>query len=433
MCDDLNRNGQLCGKCKKGFAPPVYSYSLKCVNCMDYSLNWLKYIAVAFGPLTVFSFIITVFHISPTSPYLHGFIFYCHITIRLVVVANGYAPPSVASQVYLSLLGIWNLDFFPLVYNSFCIHPHITVLQALALDYIVAAYPLLLVCIIFFLVSLHSHDCTLVVAIWKPFGCVLRPFLRNLNVQTSLIESFATLYLLSIIKFQTVTLDLLTPTVLYHMDRTHGKELYLYLAGDVKYFGQDHWPYAVLAISAFILIIILPTVLLFLYPCQCFQQCLNRLHCNSHTLQTFMDVFQGHYKDGTNQSRDFRYFSGVYFVGRTVCVAVFALLNSYEALITIGVFLTIFCVTVTMLHPQRTNIHYIVDSFFLLFLALLCLSGAGYILVPYNHTLVSVSLIFLVSAVFLPFLFQTGLFLYWACLRRKIPQRIFRKVHTTLH
>ena len=155
------------------------------------------------------------------------------------------------------------------------------------------------------------------------------------------------------------------------MGRTHGKELYLYLAGDVKYFGQDHWPYAVLAISAFILIIILPTVLLFLYPCQCFQQCLIRLHCNSHTLRTFMDVFQGHYKDGTNQSRDFRYFAGVYFVGRTVCVAVFALLNSYEALITIGVFLTIFCVTVTMLHPQRTNIHYIVDSFFLLFLALL--------------------------------------------------------------
>ena len=79
MCASTNREGQLCGRCREGFAPPVYSYSLRCVNCTDYSLNWLKYLAVAFGPLTVFSIIISVFHISPTSPYLHGFIFMAHI------------------------------------------------------------------------------------------------------------------------------------------------------------------------------------------------------------------------------------------------------------------------------------------------------------------------------------------------------------------
>ena len=73
MCASTNREGQLCGRCREGFAIPVYSYSLRCVNCTDYSLNWLKYLAVAFGPLTVYSVIISVFHISPTSPYLHGY------------------------------------------------------------------------------------------------------------------------------------------------------------------------------------------------------------------------------------------------------------------------------------------------------------------------------------------------------------------------
>ena len=43
-CAGLNREGQLCGRCMKGFAPPVYSYTLNCVNCTDYHLNWLKYI-----------------------------------------------------------------------------------------------------------------------------------------------------------------------------------------------------------------------------------------------------------------------------------------------------------------------------------------------------------------------------------------------------
>ena len=66
MCSSTNREGQLCGRCREGFAPPVYYYSLRCVNCTDYHLNWLKYLAVAFGSLTVFSIIISVFHISPT-------------------------------------------------------------------------------------------------------------------------------------------------------------------------------------------------------------------------------------------------------------------------------------------------------------------------------------------------------------------------------
>ena len=39
MCSSTNREGQLCGRCMERFAPPVYSYSLRCVNCTDYSLN----------------------------------------------------------------------------------------------------------------------------------------------------------------------------------------------------------------------------------------------------------------------------------------------------------------------------------------------------------------------------------------------------------
>ena len=79
MCAGLNKEGQLCGKCKEGFAPSVYSYSMLCVNCTSHQHNWVKYILIAFGPLTLFFLFITVLHISPTSPYLHGFMFFSHI------------------------------------------------------------------------------------------------------------------------------------------------------------------------------------------------------------------------------------------------------------------------------------------------------------------------------------------------------------------
>ena len=149
-CAGLNREGQLCGRCMKGFAPPVYSYTLNCVNCTDYHLNWLKYIGVAFGPLTVFCLLICIFHISATSAYLHGFIFFSQIMtmpifLRMVGNTHGYKTANfrthISEQLYISLLGIWNLDMFRMFYKLFCIHPGMTIVQALALDYLTALYP----------------------------------------------------------------------------------------------------------------------------------------------------------------------------------------------------------------------------------------------------------------------------------------------------
>ena len=53
---------------------PVYSYDLSCVECTDYKYNWLKYMAVAYGPLTVFYFIIIIFRISANSGSMIGYV-----------------------------------------------------------------------------------------------------------------------------------------------------------------------------------------------------------------------------------------------------------------------------------------------------------------------------------------------------------------------
>ena len=321
-CGGLNREGQLCGRCNKGFAPPVYSYTVSCVNCTDYHLNWLKYIGVVFGPLTIFCILICFFHISATSPYLHGFIFFSQIAtmpnlIRLVENTEGYKEASfsqkLVGEMYISLLSIWNLDMFRAFYGPFCIHPNMTVVQALALDYITAFYPLLLLAITYGLVLLHNRHNRILVALWKPFRAFLRQFRSNFNVEASLIESFATLYFLSTMKMQSVTLDLLSPTVLYHVDGSIDNKMYLYLAGDVEYFGPEHMPYGIFALFISTVFLFLPGVVLFLYPCCFFQKFLNKIHCNFIALRIFMDVFQGHYKDGTNGTSDHRFFSGIYF------------------------------------------------------------------------------------------------------------------------
>ena len=437
MCAGLNREGQLCGKCVKGFGPPVFSYSISCVNCTDYHLNWLKYIGVAFGPLTLFCIVICVFHISATSPYLHGFVFFSQIlTISVVVKAlhnmNGYresgASEKIGGEVYVSLLSIWNLDIMRAIYHPFCLHPNMTIVQALALDYLIALYPLVLLLIIYFLVSLHSKNNTVIVKMWKPFWAVLRPLIRNLNIQTSLIESFATLYFLSAMKVQSVSLDLLSPTALYYANGSVSDKLYLFLAGDVEYFGQDHCLYGTLAVIFLLLFLCIPGLLLFLYPCRFFQRFLNRIRCNSVTLRTFMDVFQGNYKDGTNGTRDYRFFAGVFFMTRFVLVAIFMLLSSLYFILMFGTILTMLGFSVAILHPQRTKLHYTLDCITLLLLSILLFSAIGFFLGPHNSIASNFSKIFGYISFALPLIYINCLVLYWITVKKKIPQRFGRCV-----
>ena len=102
------------------------------------------------------------------------------------------------------------------------------------------------------LVKLYFKNVRLIVILWKPFRAFLRPCVKNLNIKSSLIESFATLYFLSTMKIQSVSVDLLAPTAVHYANGAESERLYLYLAGDVEYFGGDHLLYGLLASTPFV-------------------------------------------------------------------------------------------------------------------------------------------------------------------------------------
>jgi len=90
MCCNYHSDGQLCSKCKHGFAPLAYSYSLTCVECSNYTMNWIKYIAVAFLPLTLFLGVIVVFRLSVTSGFCIGNILFYATAIMLSYKFSSY-------------------------------------------------------------------------------------------------------------------------------------------------------------------------------------------------------------------------------------------------------------------------------------------------------------------------------------------------------
>ena len=286
VCGFNKRTGQLCGQCVDGYSPPVYYYYAQCVNCTSGTNNWPKYLAVSLLPTTVFFLGALTFKLRATSPQMNGYILICQILTSPLLLrqtstnlkSNKHNTHTyvIAVDIYVSFLGIWNLDFFRLLYPPFCLHPNASTLQVLSLDYIIAAYPLALIILTYTLVRLHYHNCTLVVWLWRPFiSCFVR-CRRQWDIQNSLVDAFATFLLLSYIKFLSVSFDILMPTIIWDSEfRRQG--IFLYYDGTVEYLGRTHLPYAVLAISVLLVFTLLPILLLCLYPCRCFQRFLNNL------------------------------------------------------------------------------------------------------------------------------------------------------------
>ena len=323
ICGLTQRTGQLCGCCVNGTSPPVYSYYPQCVNCT--TNNWPRYLTVSLLPTTVFFIGALALRLRVTSPHMNGFILVCQIITSPPILrnvaqryyVNNYTHNyiGIAGDICCSFFSIWNLDFFRMAYSPFCLHPNASTLQILSLDYIIAAYPLALIILTYTLVTLHYHNCRLVVCLWKPFLKCCIHFRRQWNIQTSLVDAFATFLLLSYVKFLSVSFDILTPTFMYNKMGRHIATV-LYYDGHVQYFDTEHLPFALLAITVLLVFTFLPILLLCLYPCRWFQKLLNSYHLRSQALHTFMDAFQGCYKDGTNGTRDCRYFAAIYLIAR---------------------------------------------------------------------------------------------------------------------
>ena len=201
-----------------------------------------------------------------------------------------------ATQAFIVLYSFWNLDLFRSVIPDICLN--ITTLQALALEYLVALYPFVLILFSYFTIEFYDRKFTFIVAVWKPFHKVLTMFRGSWDIRTSVIDSFTTFFLLSYIKVLSVTADLLVPTQIHQLG-SNRFVFGLYYSPSIVYFGDDHLPYATLAVVILTLFVSIPTITLALYPFQFFQKFLSFFPLNWHFLHAFVDSFQGCYKDGT--------------------------------------------------------------------------------------------------------------------------------------
>ena len=333
MCGgSLEREGRLCGKCKKGYGPAVLSQDVTCYHCAGRYHGWALYLFIELFSVTVFFLIVVFLHISATSASMNAFVFFC----QMIVALMSYRSPvfeavlGQASMVLVKFLmtvyGFWNLDFFRELLPPFCVSDKINNMDALALQYIAAFYPLFLILVTYACIELHGRNFRVFVCLWSPFHRCYAHCRRMWNSHSSIVHVFATFLLLSYSKLIFVSANLMNFITTFNITglsttvnvTREVSKTFLYFEPSIETFSTAHLPYAIPAMAVFSTFILIPPVLLILYPTKIFQKCLGCCDQRWHALHTFVDAFQGCYKDGTNGTRDCRYFAGLYLLLRIV-------------------------------------------------------------------------------------------------------------------
>ncbi len=98
------------------------------------------------------------------------------------------------------------------------------------------------------------------------------------------------------------------------------------------------------------------------YQAAFFQKCLTRCKMNSQALHTFVESFQGCYKDGTNGTRDYRYFAGLYFIFRIIALLLFSTAVPYFTVAVSALLYWSIALLFALVQPYKVHLYNVVDA-----------------------------------------------------------------------
>ena len=321
MCGHLTRQlgSPLCGRCINGTGPSIYSFGSQCASCSI--LNILYYLLLQYAPATVIFLVIILLRITLVSPPMAHYVFYCnimHILLKrdvafyfLYTSSNTYVL--IVIRVLLTLNSLWTFD--PLYFFSLplCISQRIHEVYIPFLETVAALYPFTLLLLTYILIELYARDCKLIVIIWKVIyrkcGCLFGSW----NSDKSLIQVFATLFLLSFMKYLGISSNALAVEFVLNINNRMVAQVPL-IDPTVTPFSSTYLSLVILSAVILVFFILPPVLVLLLFPTTCFMKVSTYLKPRWVLgLKIFTDTFYGSYKDGTNGTRDFRQVAGIIF------------------------------------------------------------------------------------------------------------------------
>ena len=347
-----SRTGRLCGKCADNRSVYFHSSKYTCGPEGLCHLGWFFYLISEIVPLTLFFVITLVFNISFTNGSINSFVFYAQVLCALATNGNGSIEfPNTTNLIRNILTFVYdpfNLDFFNLEELSFCLWRGATVMDVFIMKYTTVGFALVLVVL------------TILIARRRCRGYKI---LARFNTPDSvLIHGLSAFFVLCYSQCAHVTFHILAFFCVYSYD-LKCEEKVVNRAGNMNYFEGDHVKYAISAIFILVFMIIIPPVLLLIYPllfkllglCKLSESKLAMILWRVMPIQ-LLDSFQSSFKD------NLRFFAGLYFLYRAIILGLYA--YSPTLLIFYGlvqVQLTLLLAVHAIFQPYKKRRHNIID------------------------------------------------------------------------
>ena len=330
-CGRYNRQGTQCSQCSEGYGPAAFSDGFSCADCSKHKNLWIANLVLQLSMVTLFYFAVILFQIKGTSSPLNVIIMYNQLLVNASIDGIGihvrmlcFIGPNLTAFIF-TLLGVWNLDFLRVVIPPMCINSSFKSVNTLLFDYIVAFYPFFLTVFIYACIELQDRYASVATYLTIPIKKIFRLFRKDWNPRTTIVNACATFILLSYSKLLFVSVKLIFGI---HSYNSYGQVVtdstVLLFDPTIKFFRLERTPYAMLALSIILIFILLPPILLLLYPTQAFKKCLSCCRfLRWDIIHVVADCFQGWYKDGTDGTLDYRPVSAVYLLLRIALSSVF--------------------------------------------------------------------------------------------------------------
>jgi hypothetical protein len=320
MCGPYNRRGLLCGECKDGYGPAVYSLDQKCAKCSSLWSGYAicLYLFFQFVPTTFIFICLVVSRLKITSGPLLGYVVFCQSTVAIPTYhyyfLYGYIHNHVALSLRLLLDSIvavsefWSLNFFKAIIPPFCISEKLTGIHVHVLNLIPAIYPFVLVIISCILMELHARKYRIVEILWKPFKIILNKTKITAVTSDAVFRAFASFIFLSNVSVMFASYQMVNFVKVYNSVGLIQSEV-LYIDPTVEW--TDSIPYTLTAVVFFTCITLIPSLLLCIYPTRVYRYLSRFLSARKRlAITAFAEALHSCFKDGLNGTRDYRALAG---------------------------------------------------------------------------------------------------------------------------
>uniref|UniRef100_A0A1X7UVE7 TRP C-terminal domain-containing protein n=1 Tax=Amphimedon queenslandica TaxID=400682 RepID=A0A1X7UVE7_AMPQE len=250
-------------------------------------------------------------------------------------------------------------DFTPFAYNYvMCISPNTPPLGVISFWYVIGFYPLLLLLLLYVWITLYDKGYKCVVFITRPLHRCMARFWSMTGIEPSFTHSIASIYILCFTQLAATSFKILSVAPKNETLGFNNTKFYYDMKQD--YFKGVHGAAGFFAILVLLFLIVLPTLYILLYPFKWFHKLLDCLRLKKPQLLISLgDVFTGPYKNGTENTHDYRFMAGLYLLTRIIILGQF--IYGYYSIILIPVFQAccsfLLAVTVIIFRPFQENIH----------------------------------------------------------------------------